>query len=131
MWWLWGRAAILDDPRRLGQWGQRQAEKYLRRKGYRLLTRNYRIVAGELDLVFTDDDGRVVFTEVKTRADEKFASATSAVNYKKRLRLIKAARSFVRKYKLADRPLRFDVAVVIVPPAGAVKIRHYTNVFVP
>ena len=131
MWWPLGRAAILANPHRLGRWGQRQALRYLKRRGYRLLARNYRAGHCELDLVVTDSDGRVVFVEVKTRADETFAPAVASVNFKKRQRLIKAARAFVRKYRLADRPLRFDVAVVIVPPAGAVQIRHYTNVFVP
>ena len=50
----------------LGKEGERIAEEYLKKKGYRLVERNYRCAAGELDLIVLDRRV-VVFVEVKTR----------------------------------------------------------------
>ena len=56
-----------------------QAEKFLRKKGFKILTRNFNCRTGEIDLIMTDSDGTTVFVEVKTRADEVFADAESAI----------------------------------------------------
>ena len=38
----------------LGRKGEKQAEKYLKRKGFKLLHRNYKMKAGEIDLIMED-----------------------------------------------------------------------------
>jgi putative endonuclease len=63
----------------LGRSGERRAEKYLRRQGYRLVARNYRCPIGELDLIFLDGK-TVVFVEVKTRTGAEHADPQDAVN---------------------------------------------------
>ncbi len=50
----------------LGRRGERAAEKYLRRNGYRIVARNFRAAGAEIDLVAMDGE-TLVFVEVKTR----------------------------------------------------------------
>lgn len=129
---VFNRHKLLSDSRRLGRWGEKQSERFLRRKGLRTLARNFNCKTGELDLVMADpQDGAVVFVEVKTRANEDFTSAESCVNYGKQKKMALAARFFTLKHKIENRPLRFDVIAVVLGPKGPPVIRHYERAFVP
>ena len=76
-----------------------------------------------------DSSGCIVFVEVKTRADEVFADAESAITEVKKNRMAKAARYFLSVNKIEDRPCRFDV-VVVLPGEKQPQIRYYENAFV-
>jgi putative endonuclease len=129
---VFNRSKLLTDAKRLGCWGEKQGERFLRRKGLRTLTRNFNCKTGELDLVMADpEDGAVVFVEVKTRANEDFAPAESAVTFGKQKKMASAARFFTLKHKIENRPLRFDVVAIVLGPKGPPTIRHYQRAFVP
>ena len=123
------REKLLSDTRLLGTWGQKQCEKFLKRQGYKTLMQNFSCKAGEIDLIMTAGDGTVVFVEVKARADERFADAEAAVTSAKKHRMTKTANLFVRKYKLENHPLRFDIVIVLLGKKGKADIRHYENAF--
>lgn len=125
------RRRLLNDRARLGRWGERRCERYLRNKGLRTLTRNYLCKAGELDLVMVDGDGTLVFVEVRSRADERFGPVEATVTPAKRGRVARAARHFLAVHKIEDRPLRFDVVTLILGRSGPPQIRHYERAFVP
>lgn len=127
---LWGRRRLLSDRARLGRWGQKRAERFLRRKGFETIARNYAFRGGEIDLVMADGDA-VAFVEVKTRRSEDFAPAHAAVNYGKQVKLTRTAKRFLGQYKLSDRPLRFDIITVLLSETGPPEIRHYQNAFRP
>ncbi|MBI2987477.1 MAG: YraN family protein [Deltaproteobacteria bacterium] len=92
----------------LGKEGERIAETFLRKKGYRLVERNYRCPVGELDLVLLDR--RVlVFVEVKTRTDDRFGGPLEAVHPRKQHKMVKAALFFLSQHRLHHREARFDV----------------------
>ena len=76
-----------------------------------------------------DSNGSIVFVEVKTRADEVFADAESAITEVKKNRMAKAARYFLSVNNIKDRPCRFDVVVVLADDKQP-QIRHYENAFV-
>ena len=78
-----------------------------------------------------DTDRTMVFVEVKTRADESFGPAESAITTGKKAKMAKTARYFLAVNDIEDRPLRFDVVTVILGRQGPVQIRHYENAFVP
>jgi putative endonuclease len=125
------RRRLLSDKARLGRWGERRCERYLKNKGLRTLARNYSCKVGELDLVMVDGDGVLVFVEVRSRADESFSPAETTVTPAKRLRVARAARYFLAVEKIEDRPLRFDVVTLILGRSGPPQIRHFENAFVP
>ena len=127
----WVRKRLLCDPKRLGRWGQNRCEKFLKRTGCRMIARNYAFRGGELDLVMADKDGAIVFVEVKTRRNEDFAAAKSAVNSKKQQKMTRTAKCFLKDFHISDRPLRFDVITVVLGNQGSPVIEHYKNAFIP
>jgi putative endonuclease len=128
---LWNKRKLLADKKLLGQWGEKRCEKFLRRKGFKTLARNFRCKTGELDLVVVDTDGSLVFVEVKTRANEDFSPSESAITSAKKTRMLRAARYFLSTHQIEDRPFRFDVVTIVLSDKGRPQIRHYENAFIP
>lgn len=111
----------------LGKEGERLAERYLQKKGYKLLQRNYRCSGGELDLIVLDRRV-IVFVEVKTRTGSAFGTPFEAVEYRKQQRMIRAAQFFLAQKGLQQRDARFDVVGISWPGREPV-IEHIENAF--
>jgi len=110
-----------------GKDGERLAERYLRRKGYTLIERNYRCRGGEVDLIVLDRK-IVVFVEVKTRSDHRFGTPVEAVENRKQQKMIQAAQFFLNNKGLHEREARFDV-IGITWLDGAPQVEHIQNAF--
>jgi putative endonuclease len=111
----------------LGKEGERIAEHYLKRKGYKVVERNYRCAAGEVDLIVLDRRV-IVFVEVKTRTGHGFGTPLEAVQPRKQRKMMRAAQFFLSQKKLHQRDARFDV-VGISWPAREPVIEHVENAF--
>ena len=111
----------------LGARGERAAADFLRRKGSRILGRNWRCEGGEIDLIARDGPW-LVFVEVKTRRGEH-VSPEEQVHGHKRNRLNHAADVYLVRYRGNPPPARFDVVAVVWPEAGDPLIRHYPHAF--
>jgi len=113
--------------RLLGVKGEDLAVKFLKKKGYKILSRNYKTPLGEIDIV-AEDGETLVFVEVKTRADNSFGQPFEAVNYRKREKLKKVALYYLKNCCKKDLPSRFDVLSI---QAGGHKsaIEHITDAF--
>ena len=66
------------DKHSLGQFGEEQAARYLRRRFYSILERNYRCRFGEIDLI-AKRGGVLAFVEVKLRRDDSHGEAREMV----------------------------------------------------
>lgn len=109
-----------------GRRGEKQAEKFLKSKGFKILGRRVRVGKhDEIDLIARDGD-TMVFVEVKARKTEAYGRPASAVARDKRRRLSRAAVVFLQKRKLRPSYIRFDVVEVIGEPF---EIRHIENAF--
>jgi putative endonuclease len=128
---LLNRGKLLADREKLGRWGEKRCESFLKKKGFKKLARNFSCRSGEIDLIMVDAEGVVVFVEVKTRADETFEAAESVITSAKKTRMSRAARYFIATHKIEDRPFRFDVVTIVLGQKGRPQIRHYENAFVP
>jgi len=110
-----GRAVAWLDSLRvrlpLGGRGERAAEKYLRRNGYRIVARNFRAAGAEIDLVAMEGE-TLVFVEVKTRRSRAAGAPEEAVDKRKQTRMRRAAEAFARRYRADDIEMRFDVVAV-------------------
>lgn len=115
---------------RAGEWGEQQAERLLRSKGWTILGRRVRVGRrDELDLV-ARAGGVLVFVEVKTRRAEDFGRPFSAVDRAKRRCLSRAAYGYLRALRERPEYFRFDVVEVVGEPGGAEPvIRHIENAF--
>jgi len=78
-----------------------------------------------------DNDGGIVFVEVKTRTNEDFSPSESAITGAKKTRMIRAARYFLASNNITERPFRFDVVTIVLGEKTTPQIRHYENAFVP
>jgi putative endonuclease len=116
-------------PLSFGEQGERQAARFLRRLGYRVVATRKRLRYGEIDIIAVD--GRtVVFVEVKTRRTDAGVTPAEAVNDLRRRRLSRAAVAFLKAHSLLDHPARFDIVEVVWPETTRrPEIRHHANAF--
>jgi putative endonuclease len=84
------------------------AETYLRRRGYRIVERNFKTKIGELDLVARDGDV-LCFVEVRSRASARFGDAIETVDHFKRARVARMAQVYIAWRQPAFDRARFDV----------------------
>ena len=119
----------LFPKRTLGQRGEIEAARYLKRRGYKILARGRRLAPGELDLVALD--GRsIVFVEVKTRTSADVGHPAEAVDAVKQRKLTRLAVTFMKRHGLLEFPARFDVVAITWPEGrGRPTIEHFQNAF--
>jgi len=85
---------------------------FLKNKGLRPVTRNYRCRHGEVDLIMLDGDC-LVFVEVRYRSSRSFAQAALTVDDHKQRKLARAAEMFLATRRgYSAKPARFDVVGV-------------------
>ncbi len=94
-----------------GNYGERVAAAFLRRHGYRVLTRNFSSGDGEIDLVCRLGEV-LVFVEVKTRADVGWLPPAAAIDAEKEAALERAARHYLELLGREGIAWRFDVVEV-------------------
>lgn len=81
-----------------GQAGENAAAKYLRRRGYKILTQNYREHhIGEIDIIAHKGD-TLAIVEVKSRSSDSFGKPSESVTYDKQRKLMKTAEMFLRRF---------------------------------
>ncbi len=111
---------------KLGKWGEKQSCKLLESKGFEILTQNFRLKSGELDIVALD--GRVlVFVEVKTLTRLGLFRPVYNYSYRQNKRNIITAKEYIRLLKLPIEDIRFDFIEVVGSPGNLKEIRHYQN----
>ena len=111
----------------LGKEGERIAERFLKKKGYKLVERNYRCAAGEIDLILLDRRV-IVFVEVKTRTGHGFGTPLEAVEFRKQRKMIHAAQYFLSAKGLHQREARFDVVGISWRQSEPL-VEHIENAF--
>jgi putative endonuclease len=111
--------------RRLGSSGERLAARWLEARGYRILGSNWRCAYGELDII-AEQDGELVFVEVKTRRGETLGLPEEAITASKQKHLIAAAQSYLEAAGIPEQAYRIDVVAVQLAPNGKLlDVRHY------
>jgi putative endonuclease len=110
-----------------GELGERIAERWLRRRGWRIVQRRFRSGHRDIDLV-AERDGTVAFVEVKARKGAEFGGPVQAVNYRKRKQLERSAMVWIDRHGQEAESYRFDVVGVLLNGAE-VRICHVENAF--
>ena len=111
----------------LGERGEDFASRYLKKKGYKVIARNYKTRLGEIDII-AEQDNVVVFVEVKTRSNISFGYPFEAVNQKKRQKLKKVALLYLKKCP-RHYTARFDILSITLRGNNNPVIEHITNAF--
>ncbi|WP_302452734.1 YraN family protein [Victivallis vadensis] len=108
----------------LGRRGEAAACRLLEAKGVDILARNWRVKAGELDIVARDGAG-VVFVEVKTLHRKGFFRPLDNLSAHQKKRNFQAAQLYLRMIGGTGLPVRFDLVEVVASRWRLREIRHH------
>jgi putative endonuclease len=115
-----------DDRQGLGRHGEELAAQHLIGNGYRILTRNWRCEAGELDLVASDGDC-LAFVEVRARRGRALGSPEESITPAKQARLADLAEAYVQAHDW-NGDYRIDVVAIEYDRRGRLlRVDHYEN----
>jgi len=126
------------NPKQLGNFGERIAENYLKKKGYQILDKNYSFripgnpLKGEIDVVAKKGD-IITFIEVKTLrlaslAQDGSFSPEEKVNFGKQKKLVRMAESWLIKKKIPlNSKWQIDVVAITIDSKREIKINHFEN----
>ena len=101
-----------ENKRQIGTAYEQLAAAYLMEQGYEIVTLNYRIRTGEIDIIAKDGE-YLCFVEVKYRANGSLGSGLQAVDVRKQRTIIRVARYYMMQHGLDEwTPCRFDVVSI-------------------
>jgi len=112
----------------IGNLGEKLAEKFLIKKNYLILAKNYTIKGGEIDIIAQNlTNTQIIFVEVKTRTSNSFGYPENAVNSAKKEHLQKTAQKYLIDYNYpVMQDYRFDtLAVELNMQTRQAKIIHF------
>ena len=116
--------------KRIGDWGEDVAARYLREQGYEIVAQGYRSRYGEIDLIARDAQ-YLAFVEVKTRKSAHFSEAREAISPSKIRKIRQTAEMYWLGHETDLQP-RFDVIEIYAPQGVGTKepeILHLEDAF--
>ena len=116
-----------NHNQRFGALGERIAERWLTRKGWRIVYRRFVNGHRDIDLV-AQRDSTIAFVEVKARKGSEFGDPVEAVHHRKQRELAKSAHVWIDRHGRAEELYRFDVVGVLVD-GERVLVKHVENAF--
>jgi len=109
-----GRLLQWQPDHALGRRGEDLAHRYLQKRGFSIVARNYRGRNGGVEVDLIGWDGPVlVFVEVKSRSGDSFGPPEKAVDQEKQVRLIRAAGEYIHRIGVDWKNVRFDLVSVL------------------
>lgn len=120
---------MINNIKQIGSKGEELARKFLISNNYQIIKTNFHSPYGEIDII-AEDNGTLVFIEVKTRSSD-LDSALNSISISKRKKISKTASLFLSAHRpLEDMFTRFDVIVVINSKTHT-SLKHIKEAFVP
>ncbi len=108
-----------------GKEGEDIATNFLKKRGMKIIKRNFRTPYGEIDII-ANKNGKLHFVEVKARRSTKFGKPFEAVNRAK-IRHITRSAEFYMKEKETD--FEIDVVSVLIDKDGEKEIEYIENIY--
>lgn len=101
------------NKRKFGDIGEKIAQKYLKKHGYKIVETNYRNKLGEIDIIAYDKkEDYLVFVEVKTKSTDYFGLPREMVDEHKQRKIQQVATFYLMFNRLVEQDFRFDVIEV-------------------
>ena len=110
-----------------GDAGEERAVRWLKRRRYNILERNYSCRWGEIDIIAQKGDV-LCFVEVKTREVGSYGRPAEAVDSRKQQRILKTANVYLACHPCDLQP-RFDVAEIVTSGGKCSEINYIENAF--
>ena len=134
--------------KKLGNWGEKIAQKYLQKHGYRILSQNYCLPGGQIDLIASlplspfhytqfpnhselpQNSHQIVFFEIKTRTGSSFGEVEESISWHQKNALIRAAQTWLMEKQLFHCSWQFDLISINLnrrtyPPLAEIKHLHH------
>ncbi|MFI3209801.1 MAG: YraN family protein [Peptostreptococcaceae bacterium] len=108
-----------------GDFGELLATNYLIKNKYSIISRNYRVSFGEIDIIAKSYD-TIIFVEVKARSSTYYGYPSEALSIKKQEKIIETSKVFIQEFNLENLNIRFDVIEVYLKTK---EINHIENAF--
>jgi putative endonuclease len=105
------KTKLIKNSKQLGKHGETKAIAFLKKQGFKILETNYRVKSAEIDIIAKDRD-TIRFIEVKTRSSTTKGLPREAVTRTKQNKIIHAALIYIKKNKLSEKKIGFDVVEV-------------------
>lgn len=116
------------ERKNLGDYGEKLALNFLKKKGYKVLEKNYKIGYKEIDLI-AQKANITVFVEIKTRSNPAFQEAIDALSLKQIKTLKRAILSYSYLNKVNLNLIRLDlIAIDIDKKEKTANIKHIKNI---
>ncbi|WP_432400603.1 YraN family protein [Wukongibacter sp. M2B1] len=115
------------NRKNIGDIGENRAVEFLKKKGYKILSRNYRCRFGEIDII-AKDRNCFVFVEVKTRRDTSYGRPVEAISRVKISRIVKTLNFYLAQNRIYDSDIRIDAIEVFMKTLSEVDINHIENI---
>lgn len=110
-----------------GEIGEKIAQKFLKKKGFRILETNFRCKEGEIDII-AEKNKCIVFTEVRSKTTINFGTPEESVTKVKRNHLINAALRYLNLHSKLGLAWRIDFIAVELTVQGKIsRIEHIEN----
>jgi putative endonuclease len=111
----------------IGDSAERLACQYLKRRGLKLLQRNFHCRGGEIDLIMQHGDS-LVFVEVRYRRYTAFGRAAETISPHKQGRVIRCAKYYISRHQRWNAASRFDVVCIEGDP-GNMQVEWISDAF--
>ena len=119
----------MSTKKETGNFGEKEAIKYLIANDYQIIASNWRYLKAEIDIIAKKGDW-LVFVEVKTRSTNDFGNPEDFVSSKQQKMIINAAQEFIVSND-RDEEARFDIISIIAPNGKMSSIEHLEGAFYP
>lgn len=115
------------ERKRLGDWGEELAARFLQERGYVIRARNYRYsLVGEIDLV-AEHEGRLVFVEVRTRRGNAYGTPEESISAAKQARLLQVAEAYVQEHNWMGDWQVDVIAIELTAQGRLLRVTHLPN----
>lgn len=110
-----------------GKKAEELAVEYVKKQGYKILTRNFRFQKAEIDII-AEKDNIIAVIEVKARSTDAFMLPQEAVTKTKIRSIVSTANHYLEEFNKHNE-VRFDIISVLPDEKGNLSIEHITDAF--
>ena len=108
------------DRQEVGKLGEKAAQKFLKKRGYRIRETCFRCRHGEIDIIAEQKDC-LVFVEVRTKSNLEFGTPEESITQAKKERLVASALTYTTTHQNIPSLWRIDVVAVELDDNGKAK----------
>ncbi|MFO7774106.1 MAG: YraN family protein [Dehalococcoidia bacterium] len=105
------------DRQQVGKLGEKEAQKFLKKRGYRIRETGFRCHHGEIDIV-AQQKNYLVFVEVRTKSNLDFGTPEESLTQSKKTRLIASALTYITTHQNLPSLWRIDVIAIELDDKG-------------